>query len=123
MFSQLFENELWNIWSNKPLSVLLTMQPVLMNVHRILCEEYKLNEVKTSLILNHFNNLIKKDQFIIDESNESFENITNLIFNLAAINPTTRPITINEFLQPLIGLVYFNFRFFLLDNFLFSIFR
>jgi hypothetical protein len=110
MFSQLFENELWNIWSNKPLSVVLKMEPVLINVHRILCEEYKLNEMKINLIINHFNNLIKKEQFSIDKSNDSFENIVNLIFCLATINPlNSHPITINEFLIPLNGTAYFSF--------------
>ena len=110
MFLKLFENELWNIWSNKPLSVVLKMETVLVNIHRILCEEYKLNEIKINLIINHFNNLIKKEQFSIDKSNDSFENIVNLIFCLATINPlNNHPITINEFLKPLNGTAYFSF--------------
>ena len=102
MFKQPFENELWNIWSNRSISVLLVMQPVLTITHKTLCEEYKTNEMKINLIIKSFNNVIKKSHFSI-ETSDSFNNTVNLIFNLASINPTTRPITIKEFLEPLNG--------------------
>ena len=100
MFTHQFEDELWNMWKKRPVSVLLTMQPVLLQIHKILSEEYKINETKLNLIINHFNDKLNKSQYSIDSTDDSYENIVNLVFNLAALNTIT---TINCFLKPLAG--------------------
>jgi hypothetical protein len=102
MFSQQYEEELWKIWQTKPISVILSMPSVITQLHKTLCEEYKTNEIKLNLIINNFNNIIDKNKYSIEDSDDSFVNTVNLIFNLSAVNTSTQ-VTIDKFLKPLTG--------------------
>lgn len=104
MFSQKFEEELWHIWRKKSISILLVMQPTLLLIHsKFRNNKTKTNELKLSLLIKKFENLINKNHYLVNETDDSFENFMNFMFALAAVN-SIHNLTIGDFVREVAGM-------------------